>query len=65
MLYCVAIGYKTGSIGYLSVRGKHLWKTLKTARKYRNEMLALLERGRAFSGAVDFWVENEFGEVIE
>ena len=63
MSYSVVILYDNGASARLSVNGRSEWKTKRIARGHCNDMSELIKKGRCFAGAVESWVENEFGET--
>ena len=62
--YSVALMYADGSITYLTVRDKTEW-TKRTARKHRDDMLAVIDKGGFTNNVVDCFLESQFGEIVD
>lgn len=52
MKYAVKLIYDNGQSAYLDVKGKHTWKTKRSAMKHLDVCLQLLAKNRFFRGVV-------------
>ena len=60
MKYAVKLRYDNGQVAYLDVKGKHTWKTKRTAQKHLDICLQLLAKDRFFRGVVAAEIDQGF-----
>jgi hypothetical protein len=60
MKYAVKLIYDNGQSAYLDVKGKHTWKTKRTAQKHLHICLQLLAKDRFFRGVVAAELDQGF-----
>lgn len=60
MKYAVKLIYDNGQSAYLDVKGKHTWKTKRTAQKHLDICLQLLAKDRFLRGVVAAELDQGF-----
>ena len=65
MMFCVYLLDYNGQGSYLSVKGRHEWRTKRTASKHGQDIAALVNNGKTWQHVCAVWIENEFGDIVK
>jgi len=60
MKYAVKLIYENGQGAYLEVKGRHTWKTKRTAQKYLAIVLKMLANGWFLHGVVKAEIDRGY-----